>query len=100
MFMRVCVCVCVFGVLLSVIWCLQKAKDAAFAPRRSAAARVCEDEGRRVEAAASDFNKFDGFPFATQTQSSIRSKKFRITLRGRAMRAVAAAAESCLTQMD
>lgn len=35
------------------------------------------------EAAASDFNKFDGFPFATQTQSSIRSKKFRITLRAK-----------------
>jgi len=34
---------------------------------------------RVSEAEASDFNKFDGFPFATQTQSSIRSKKFRIT---------------------
>jgi len=30
------------------------------------------------EAAASDFNKFDGFPFATQTQSSIRSKNFEL----------------------
>lgn len=47
------------------------------------------------EAAASDFNKFDGFPFATQTQSSIRSKKFRITLRAKKRKSRADCKGSC-----
>lgn len=49
-------------------------------PGRVSEAKAVEAEAETETAAeASDFNKFDGFPFATQTQSSIRSKKFRIT---------------------